>query len=257
MAITGIEYTILRILRERGVLPLNGDVLECGEANWYGDVDLRELSNDIHRFAPEANRQALLGQLDETVRSKRPGMLWEIAKVFWHTFLQPNSMTAIDFHGTDQALKLDLNDPIDLKRQFNVVMNLGTVEHVFNVAQVFKTIHDHTMPDGLMVHGLPFSGWVDHGFYSFNPTFYWDLAAANGYAMVAMIYAELTPLKVVMLNNREHILELTKNGQLGNNSLIYAVLRRPKEDVPFKIPIQGYYAGTISRTAAEAWRTLR
>ena len=257
MAITSIEYTLFRFLREQGILPLNGDVLECGEANWYGDVDLRELTNDISRFSSEAKRQALLDQLGEAVESKRPGMLWEIAKVFWHTFLQPNSVTAIDFHGTDQALKLDLNDPIDLKRQFSVVMNLGTVEHVFNIAQAFKTIHDHTMSDGLMIHGLPFSGWVDHGFYSFNPTFYWDLVAANGYTMMAMMYTELMPLKIVTLNNREHILELAKNGQLCNNSLIYTVLRRPKEAVPFKIPIQGYYAGTISRTAAEAWKTLR
>lgn len=257
MAITSIEYKLFLSMREEHILPLNGDVLECGEANWYGDVDLRLLANDIHRFAPEENRQALLRQLEEITRSNRPWMTWEIAKIFWHTFLQPQSLTAIDFHGTDQALKLDLNDPIDLKRQYNLVMNLGTVEHVFNVAQAFKTIHDHTLPGGLMIHGLPFSGWVDHGFYSFNPTFYWDLAAANNYILVGMMHTELNPLKIVKLNNREHILELAKNGLLGKNALIYVVFRRPKEALPFRIPIQGYYAGTISRAASEAWMTLR
>lgn len=257
MAITSVEYSLFRSLREQNMLPLNGSVLECGEANWYGDVPLKELADDIHRFALDKDRQPLLHQLDEIVHAKRPEYLFEICKVFWHTFLQPKSMTAIDFHGTEQALKLDLNDPINLQQQFDLIMNLGTVEHVFNVAQAFKTIHDHTRPDGLMIHDLPFAGWVDHGFYSFNPTFYWDLAAANGYTLVGMMYTELNPLKIVQLNNREHILEMAKNGGIGDNALIYVVLRRPKEALPFQVPFQGYYAGTISRNAADAWKTLR
>ena len=257
MAITGIEYRLFRSLREQNALPLGGDILEVGEANWYGDVSLKVLGQDICRFAPENTRQSLSRQLDEIAQAKRPGILWEVAKVFWHTFLQPQTMTAIDFHGTGQALKLDLNNPIDLQRKFHVVMNQGTVEHVFNVAQAFKTIHDHTLPGGLMVHGLPFTGWVDHGFYSFNPTFYWDLAAANGYQLLVMLYAEVKPLKLVQLQTREQVLEMAKNKQLGENSLLYAVLRRPAEIRPFNIPLQGYYSGTISRAAAAAWKTLR
>lgn len=244
-------------MREQGVLPLNGNVLECGEANWYGDVTLKELANDIRRFATDKDCPLLLRQLDEIDQSKSPGMMWEIAKVFWQAFLKPASMTAIDFHGTEQALKLDLNDPVDLQQKFDLVMNLGTIEHVFNVAQALKTIHDHTLPDGLMVHGMPFTGWVDHGFYSFNPTFYWDLAATNGYSMVGMMYTEMRPLKIIQLDHREHILKIAKNGQIGKNALIYAVFRKPKEVLPFRVPIQGYYAGTISRNAAEAWKVLR
>lgn len=257
MAITGIEYNLFRNLREKNALPLGGDVLELGEANWYGDVDIKLMAQDIYRFVPEDQRQPLFRTLDEIVQAKRPGMLWEIAKVFWQTFLQPGSMTAIDFDGTDQALKLDLNDPIDLKRQFHLVMNLGTAEHVFNVAQVFKTIHDHTLPGGFMIHGLPFTGWLDHGFYNFNPTFYWDLAAANGYVMLLAVYAEVTPVKLVQLRDREHVLEMAKMGQIGANSLIYVVLQRPRESLSFKVPMQGYYAKAISREANDAWKNLR
>ncbi|MFZ2541857.1 MAG: hypothetical protein WAW75_08805 [Gallionella sp.] len=257
MAITGIEYNLFRSMREQNTLPIGSDILELGEANWYGDVDLKILVQDINRFAPEEIRQSLIRQLEEITTANRPGVLWEIAKIYWQTFFQPRFMTAIDFHGTEQALKLDLNDPIDLQRQFHVVMNMGTVEHVFNVAQAFKTIHDHTLPSGMMVHGLPFTGWVDHGFYSFNPTFYWDLATINGYEMLIMLYAEINPVKLVKLQNREQILAMAKNGQVGKNALIYVVLRRPAEALPFRVPIQGYYAGAISREAADAWKTLR
>ena len=257
MAITGIEYSLFRSMREQNALPLGGDVLELGEANWYGDVDLSVLGQDIYRFGRSEDRQGLFRQLDEISRAKRPDVLWEIAKVFWQAFLQPGSMTAIDFHGTEKALKLDLNDPVDLGRQFDMVMNLGTVEHVFNVAQAFKTIHDHTRSGGLMIHGMPFSGWVDHGFYGFNPTLYWDLAGANGYDVLVMFYAELDPVKLVQLETRERIVEIARNDRIGRNSLTYAVFRRPVEAHPFRVPIQGYYAGTISREASDAWKTLR
>lgn len=257
MAITGIEYSLFRGLREQGKLPLYGDILELGEANWYGDVDAQTLRNDINRFIPENERGVLLDTLDEILKAQRTDFRFEIAKIFWKTFLQPKSMSAIDFHGTEQAMRLDLNDQIDLQRKFNLVMNLGTVEHVFNVAQAFKTIHDHTLPGGMMVHGLPFTGWIDHGFYAFNPTFFWDLAAANNYTILVACYTELNPLKLIQLQSREQVLEMAKNGQVGGNSLLYVVMVRPAELLPFRVPIQGYYAGAISREAEEAWRDLR
>ncbi len=257
MAITAIEYNLFRQLREQNALPLGGDILELGEANWYGDVPTETLLGDIERFAPAAEREDLARQLGEIVGAKRQQMLFEIARIWWRAFWQPASMTAIDFHGTERALKQDLNAPLALPRQYHVVTDLGTAEHVFNVAQVMKSIHEHTLPGGLMIHGLPFAGWVDHGFYSFNPTFYWDLAAANGYAMMVCAYAELKPLKLIQLPRRESILDMVKNGQIGQNALIYAVLRKPDQDAEFRIPIQGYYAGSISPDAAQAWKTLR
>jgi SAM-dependent methyltransferase len=257
MAITGIEYNLFRLLREQNVIPLGSEVLELGEANWYGDVDVRVLAQDVYRFMPEASRQETFRRLDEIVNAKRPSILFELAKIFWQTFLQPRAITAIDFHGTEQALKIDLNNPIDLGRQFQVILNLGTAEHVFNVAQVFKTVHDHTAPDGVMIHGLPFSGWVDHGFFNFNPTFYWDLAAANGYAVLGAAYAELKPLKLIQLHGRESIIDMVKQDQIGTNSLIYVVLRKSRQESGFCIPFQGYYANAVSKESAEAWKTFR
>ncbi len=257
MAICAIDGTIFRQLREQNVLPLGGHVLEMGQSNWYGDIDVAELQQDILRFALEGERQDLLRQLDEILQAQRPEMMFEIADIYWRTIWQPASMTAIDFHGTPAALRQDLNQPLDLPRQYSVVMNLGTAEHVFNVYQVFKSIHDYTLPGGLMMLAFPFSGWVDHGFYNFQSTFYWDLAAANGYTMTLCAYAEMQPLKLIQLHRRETILELASSGQIGQNAMIYAALRKPAQPAAFKVPIQGYYASTISPEAAEAWATLR
>jgi len=257
MAITAIEYTIFRQMREQNAITLNADLLELGEANWYGDVPIEQLAQDIYRFAKEDERTTLFRQLDEIVQAKRPGILFEIAKVFWKTFWQPHSMTAVDFHGTENALKLDLNRPIELPQRYSTVFNLGTAEHVFNIAQVMKTVHDYTLPGGMMIHGIPFTGWFDHGFYNVQPTFFWDLALANSYAVMAYLYVEHKPLKLVQLLRREDVISLVKQKQIGQNALLYCVLRKPQEDREFRIPIQGYYAGTISNEASQAWKTLR
>jgi SAM-dependent methyltransferase len=258
VAITAIEYSVFRSLRAAGKLPLGGDILQLGEANWYGDVGLNDLREDIGRHAPEAERPALLRELDRLIAERPSTELFDIARIFWATFFQPRSMTAIDFHGSADALKLDLNGPVDLGRRFDVVMNLGTIEHVFNVAQALATMHDHTAPGGIMIHGMPLTGWVDHGFYNFHSTFYWDLARANDYQVVVGLHAQLEPLKIVQLKDRETILELARDKALGDNSLIYMILRRPAEVRPFKAPIQGYYAAdAVSPEAARQWKALR
>lgn len=258
MAITAVEYAIFAELKKSCLLPAHPSLLELGEANWYGDLPLDQLTNDICRLLDDPVRQiGLLEGLIDAVRSQRPEMPWEIAKIFYRLFLDYGETVAIDFDGTEKALRLDLNQPISLGREFDVVFNGGTGEHLFNVWQFFKTIHDHTCRGGVMIHGAPFTGWFDHGFFNFNPTFYWDLAAANGYDVIQLLYTELTPLKMVPILQREQLAEMAKDGKIGANSNLYAVLRKPLADLPFTTPQQGYYAGTVSDRVKESWMSLR
>jgi hypothetical protein len=108
-----------------------------------------------------------------------------------------------------------------------------------------------------MIHDTPFVGWIDHGFYNFNPTFFWDLAAANQYHVYVFLYAETKPPKTVNLTSREQILQMAKSNEIGKNALLCIALRRPDKAIPFRFPMQGYYAGTISQSAMEDWRNLR
>lgn len=258
MAITAVEYALFSELKKSRLLPLNPSFLEVGEANWYGDVPLERLTDDICQNVSDLNRQIqLLEELIDVVRSQQSDMLWDIAKVFYRVFLGYRETVAIDFGGTEKALKLDLNQPISLGREFDVVFNGGTSEHVFNVWQFFKTVHDHTRSGGLMIHGAPFTGWFDHGFFNFNPTFYWDLAAANGYDVVLFLYTELTPLKMVQILKREQLAEMVKNGQIGPSSNLYVVFRKSHDNRAFATPQQGYYADTVSDQVREAWMSMR
>ncbi|MSN25196.1 MAG: hypothetical protein GJV46_04930 [Geobacter sp.] len=258
MAITAVEYAIFSELKKSRLLPPHPTFLELGEANWYGDVPYERLSDDICQLLDDNEEQIeLLQELIDAVRNQLPGMLWDVAKIFYRIFLNYRETVAIDFGGTEKALKLDLNQPISLGREFDVVYNGGTAEHVFNVWQFFKTVHDHTTGGGLMIHGAPFTGWLDHGFFNFNPTFYWDLAAANGYIVQQFLYTEVTPLKLVQILRREQLAEMAKAGLVGTNSNIYVVFKKPDENRPFITPQQGYYANTVSEQVKESWKSLR
>lgn len=257
MAISVIEYQLVRTLQEQGLLPRGGDLLEVGEANWYGDISLDILRADIARFAAPERRAELLQQLEAAAAKSDARALYDLGKVFWHTFLSPASIAAIDFDGTEIAQKLDLNQPIELGRRFDIVHNAGTLEHVFDIAQAFRNIHNLTRPGGVMIHHAPFVGWVDHGFYALQPTLFWDLAEANNYHVATMIYGELNPPRLESLPSREAVLDMARDGRIGRNANLAAVLQRPHEEADFRIPMQGYYAGRISQEAVDAWSQLR
>lgn len=262
MSITAIEYKLLRDMKEAGFLPADPEVLEFGEANWYGDVPIEQLDEDIGLFVADAAerdrlRSALREYWAKVEAEDFTDELFHIAKIFYRVMLNPASTTAIDFDGTAEAIRHDLNTPLDLGRTFDMTMNFGTGEHIFNAYQFFKSVHDATRPGGIMMHGMPFHGWVDHGFYCLQPTLYFDLAAANGYQFRALIYAEITPTRIVQIKNREQIAEMIERRQIGENAMLYAVMIRPEAGEDFKAPIQGYYARTVSDRVREAWSTLR
>ena len=159
MALTYADKSIWEELAAKQLIPPSPNVLEIGEGNWYGDV------------AP-----------DDADASPDP---FVTARNFYNRVLKPAKMVAIDFTGTICALRLDLNNPItlpdNLPQRFEVIINTGTAEHVFDQRQLFQTIHERCLPGGLMLHAAPWKGWHDHGFHNYQPTFFKHLALANEY----------------------------------------------------------------------------
>lgn len=258
MAITHIEYALIRRMKEGELLPSKPSLLELGQSNWYGDVTFETFVQDIALFEQDTDRAAdLQKRAVQIAQVQGENWLFALADVFWEAFLGEHTYTAIDFDGVDdRAHPYDLNEPIPLTDEYDIVCNFGTAEHVFNIYQVFKTVHERTKVGGWMLHGLPFQGWVDHGFYTIQPTLYFDLVAANGYGEGVYLYAELQPPKVVQLEGRQTVHEIVERDELGANPMIFAAMRK-LEDKPFKAPIQGYYDRRLDEQAAKRWETLR
>ena len=129
-----------------------------------------------------------------------------------------------------------------------------------------------------MLHVLPFVNYLNHGFFSFNPILFHDLAAANGYDIVRLSIASNHGIEIggsdsAALSRAElqercsvdgsakgslsHLLHLGRSGKRtrrplsmalrrvmkdGPNVSVVAVLRR-QTDASFQFPIQGMYSG--------------
>jgi hypothetical protein len=183
--------------------------------------------------------------------------LFAIARDCYRSLFTPSRIVSIDKHGTSAAHDFDLNRNLPLVEEpFDISINNGTAEHIFNIAQVFASMHMWTADGGLMIHEAPFTGWIDHGFYCLHPTLFHDLAAANCYEIVLVAIEVIESKTIIRLESRDHVGELARDGKLPNNAMLYVVYRK-RGDMAFRVPIQGYYGGQLSERGNRAWKELR
>jgi hypothetical protein len=95
---------------------------------------------------------------------------------------------SIDNEDQRATYRLDLNNPTEGLAEYDVVTNFGTTEHVFNIGEAFRAIHNLTRPGGLSLHCVPCFGFVNHGFYTVNPNVMVEMARANGCEVVDFSY---------------------------------------------------------------------
>ncbi|WP_156788591.1 class I SAM-dependent methyltransferase [Roseobacter sp. CCS2] len=83
------------------------------------------------------------------------------------------SMDASPYEGCDIAH--DLNDPLpdDLHSRFDVVIDGGTIEHIFNTPQSLDNVFHMLKDDGIFISINGMTGWAGHGFYQFSPELVW------------------------------------------------------------------------------------
>ena len=172
---------------------------------------------------------------------------------------------SIDINGAYNSLQFDLNKNISetysYNEKYDLVINNGTGEHVFNQYALFLNFHNLTKLNGIMLNILPFIDWINHGFYNFNPIFFADLAASNNYEIIKISLANrdgaelklndenLSILFEQIKPNRndskfEKMIDIAKT-KLGKNILLVVITRKLSDNV-FKIPLQGKYLSDVS-----------
>jgi hypothetical protein len=257
MAINLFSYMICKEAYLKGALPRGSAIIEFGEANWYGDVPLNTLFDDINALVEEdEERDALLQRL-RMIKALPPGndQTFGLAKVFYEFIFDCKKLVSVDLGGTEAAIHHDLNLPLEIDEQFDIAINNGTAEHVFDIAQFFRTMHERTKPGGLMIHEAPFTGWIDHGFYCFQPTFFFDLAHANDYKTVLVAHCDFSNRIVSQINDLTDVRKLQQREKgLEGDSNLFVMLRKGANETPFCTPFQGYYANRLSDEDRQAWK---
>lgn len=138
---------------------------------------------------------------------------------------------------------LNLHSPgPELCGQFDLVTNLGTTEHVINQMLSMKTMHDLTKSGGLIYHDLPMAGYHYHGYFSYNPLLFHQLAAANDYRIILQYYSKggATRAPAFMADNGYADLDYTDRG-------IEFILQKTTS-APFRLPLETSTSLGVSKT---------
>lgn len=131
----------------------------------------------------------------------------------------------------------DLNQPVPdrLHRRYALVIDPGTLEHCFNIAQAAKNVAEMVAPGGCAFHGNPMNLY-NHGFYNLNPTWYHDFYTANGFELEVM-HAVVDPLRAF---SRYAVPRTGRFREAPPDSSLYVLARRVSE-APVVWPTQTKY----------------
>lgn len=154
---------------------------------------------------------------------------------------------ALDVNENMGAVICDLNKTGHSYRA-ELVTNNGTSEHIFNQAACFQNAHD--MSESLMLHILPFTPWLNHGFFNYNPILFRDLAVANDYEMVFTAVANRSKQWIELKSEgfiEKHPVELTRyvNRLISGGEVFVVSILKKTNDKPFRFPFQGKYQKDI------------
>jgi hypothetical protein len=170
----GIALGALQFLLQEGaVRPWRGSVLTLGRQDT--SFGAKQFNQMAQRFCTGSYRPSVHGN-DPIINDRR---LFEGLG-----FSELHALDLNTYEGAD--IVHDLNDavpPADCMRRFDLVLDGGTLEHVFDVFSALRATCQMTRLGGRVVHISPLSNCVDHGFYSFSPTFFADFYSANGWAV--------------------------------------------------------------------------
>lgn len=159
----------------------------------------------------------------------------ESRSLFQAVGIEPDFVDIVASRGLE--IVLDLNHPVpeEMKARYDIVYDGGTMEHCFNVAQVMVNILEFARVGGYVVHVNPIN-YYNHGFFNFNPTFYYDWYVQAGNQIVSPFYAMHGPV----LQSRLATIEPVQGFTAPERAVLMVAARKVSAGAP-KWPTQTKY----------------
>ena len=236
----GITLAKLDALRSAGLLSPGARVLDIGSSNLYSaepEAIRRFIGNGtddatVKRLADGSSYGANGGKNESFV-----GELLECAGLDYLSFDIANGYRTRIFDLNIETL------PEDLSRSFDIVLNFGTTEHIVNQHNAMRVIHDACKVGGHIVHEVPALGFIDHGYFTYTPRFFFDLAGWNEYQVIDFAYRGPAPGKPIssIVSDYATYFPVLANCQRwdyqADNIALYIAFRKIK-DAPFRLPLE-------------------
>lgn len=237
------------ILDEARRLPFSGTVLELGRMA----VFLRQ--DELTSWA--RSQGVTLADVPELTLSHEPrlatqGCLSDTSFFRLLGFDEVVSVDVSDYEGADVICDLNQPVPTELHGRFDLVFEGGTIQHIFDLRQVFANIHDLLKTGGRVIHAMsPSNNHVDHGFYMFSPTLFADAYSSFGYEIERLLLFDFVPIwyRGRFFSNRFRIyryepgsLDHLSYGRWGNRQTgLFVVATKKAGASTARIPQQGHY----------------
>jgi len=181
----GILLSHLHLLAMEQVKhPIKGDVLTLGQQAVYGTLE--EIKNIF--ISHNLKLKSLKEGFD--TRNKIPSYVGTPREKFTNAHAVLTLLGAKRVFVTDIAdhenpdYLIDLNYDVNKEyyERFDVILDSGTLEHVFEVPVALNNLIKMLKKGGRIILISPSSGSINHGFYSFNPNLFFDFFTANGFS---------------------------------------------------------------------------
>ena len=147
----------------------------------------------------------------------------------------------------DPTFLYDMNQPgaaDSIGKQYDVVLEVGTIEHVFHVPNALWNLVSLCNVGGEIIHWAPMNNWPNHGYYQLQPPLFFDFYQRNGF--------EVTEAKIIRALNdaershvaRDYAYERSFRSPIPQDGHKYLFLCRAKKREQrdsMSMPFQGAY----------------
>jgi hypothetical protein len=175
-------------LHDHGLLKDGASIIELGAQQLFCSGMEAQIADVIRHFSASNPAVRPVDELrrEELTAMADGGLFGRLARACGFSY------RALDIFEAENTTLFDLNfqEPgPELRESFDLVTNFGTTEHVLNQYLSMKTVHELARPGGLIYHDLPLAGYHNHGYFSYNPLLFQQLADANGYKVIMQHYS--------------------------------------------------------------------
>ncbi len=246
------RHTLKFLVREHKRKSFSGSLLTLGRQSVHATetevLNLFQIEGimPIHSLLDEKIKKTNIPSWIGTPQEKN------ISDVYFFQLLGFKDVKAIDYSNFETAeIVHDLNKSIaeQMYNQFDIIIDGGTIEHVFDVRQCLKNLALMLKPGGRIIHITPTNNYVQHGFYQFSPTLFFDFYHANRFVDLRGFLVEhdryrpnTSPWNIYQLTGRER-----PNISSKKLLLTLFVAEKTSDSTVDAMPIQSLYEEVIRR----------
>jgi hypothetical protein len=184
-------------------------------------------------------------QLDKLSNRASTGSFFSIIGVEY------KSLDTDGWYGSPFDFNFDQIEPGD-RGKYCLTVNAGTTEHLINQLTAFSIAHDLTRCGGLMIHTVPFLGYIDHGFFNYNPNFFSSLARFNSYEVLGLWLSPTNTATLLPWGKGDMLKHLRVSQDDEHNVGLFCAFRKTS-DASFCVPFQAAYEPQMTQDSFERY----